>query len=99
GKVALLAGEDGRSHWSHGRRVRRLFSGLLGATKARNALISFNSEGHLDPDAMLSLLEEASVNGKVTRVSQRYRRYRADSDREGRRYHGDVAHEHLYIVR
>ena len=99
GKVGLLAGDEGRSQWSHGRRVGRLFSGLLAATRARHALISFNSEGHLEPQALLSLLEKASVDGKVSHYSQRYRRYRADSDREGRHYHRDIALEHLYMVR
>lgn len=99
GKVGLLAGDQGRSQWSHGRRVAKLFSGLLNATKASHALISFNSEGHLEPQALLSLLEKASVDGQVSHFSQRYRRYRADSDREGRHYHRDTALEHLYMVR
>lgn len=99
GKVGLLAGPEGRSQWSHGRRVPKLFSGLLEASGARHALVSFNSEGHLVPEALLSLLEKASIDGKVAHFSQRYRRYRADSDREGRHYHRDIALEHLYMVR
>jgi adenine-specific DNA-methyltransferase len=99
GKVGLLAGDEGRSQWSHGRRVGRLFASLLASTTASHALISFNSEGHLEPGALLSLLEKASVDGKVSHFSQRYRRYRADSDREGRHYHRDIALEHLYMVR
>ena len=99
GKVGLLAGEEGRSQWSHGRRVQKLFSALLAASGARNALISFNSEGHLAPDALQSLLTKASADGKVAHFTQRYRRYRADSEREGRHYHRDMALEHLYLVR
>jgi adenine-specific DNA-methyltransferase len=99
GKVGLLAGPEGRSQWSHGRRVQKLFRGLLEASGARHALVSFNSEGHLEPGALLSLLEKASIDGKVAHFSQRYRRYRADSDREGRHYHRDIALEHLYMVR
>jgi adenine-specific DNA-methyltransferase len=99
GKVGLLAGEEGRSQWSHGRRVKKLFSGLLAATGAKHALVSFNSEGHLAPDAMEVLLKEASANGEVVHFTQRYRRYRADSERTGRHYHRDIAHEHLYLVR
>jgi len=99
GKVGLLAGEEGRSQWSHGRRVQKLFSALLAATGARHALISFNSEGHLAPDKLQTLLTRASVDGKVAHFTQRYRRYKADSDREGRHYHGDMALEHLYLVR
>jgi adenine-specific DNA-methyltransferase len=99
GKVGLLAGEEGRSQWSHGRRVQKLFSALLAASGARNALISFNSEGHLAPDALQSLLTKASADGEVAHFTQRYRRYRADSEREGRHYHKDMALEHLYLVR
>src|SRR5437016_11043303 len=99
GKVGLLAGEEGRSQWSHGRRVQRLFSGLLADSAARYALVSFNSEGHLKPEALESLLAKAAIDGKVSHFNQRYRRYRADSDREGRRYHADFALEHLYLVR
>jgi adenine-specific DNA-methyltransferase len=99
GKVGLLAGREGRSEWAYGRRVQRLFSSLLTASGARHALVSFNSEGHLDPEAMQSLLEKAAVDGKVAHYSQRYRRYRADSDRDGRHYHRDIALEHLYLIR
>lgn len=99
GKVGLLAGAEGRSQWSHGRRVGKLFSALLAATGARQALVSFNSEGHLAPEALQSLLAAASVDGKVSHFTQRYRRYRADSERVGRHYHRDIALEHLYLVR
>jgi adenine-specific DNA-methyltransferase len=99
GKVGLLAGEEGRSQWSHGRRVQKLFSALLAATTAKYALVSFNSEGHLEPDTLLSLLASASMDGQVSHFRQQYRRYRADSDHEGRHYHRDMALEHLYMVR
>ncbi len=99
GKVGLLAGEEGRSQWSHGRRVQKLFSGLLASTTATHALVSFNSEGHVEPDALHSLLTRSSVDGKVSHFRQRYRRYRADSERVGRHYHRDIALEHLYMVR
>ena len=99
GKVGLLAGEEGRSQWSHGRRVQKLFSALLAATGARHALISFNSEGHLAPEALQSLLKKAAVDGELAHYTQHYRRYRADSERVGRHYHRDTALEHLYLVR
>jgi adenine-specific DNA-methyltransferase len=99
GKVGLLAGSEGRSQWSHGRRVRKLFAALLGATGARHALVSFNSEGHLAPEDLTSLLAGAAVDGEVSHFTQDYRRYRADSERVGRHYHRDMALEHLYLVR
>ncbi|OLE15863.1 MAG: hypothetical protein AUG20_02090 [Gemmatimonas sp. 13_1_20CM_3_60_15] len=99
GKVGLLAGSEGRSQWSHGRRVQKLFTALLSASGARHALVSFNSEGHLAPEKLETLLRKAAVDGKVSHLTQRYRRYRADSDHEGRQYHADSAQEHLYLVR
>ena len=99
GKVGLLAGNEGRSQWSHGRRVQKLFTALLSATGARYALVSFNSEGHLKPETLESLLKKAAVDGQVSHFIQRYRRYRADSDHAGRQYHADSAQEHLYLVR
>jgi len=99
GKVGLLAGEEGRSQWSHGRRVQKLFSALLAATGAKHALISFNSEGHLSPEALQTLLTKASIDGELGHFEQQYRRYRADSEHEGRHYHKHMALEHLYLVR
>jgi adenine-specific DNA-methyltransferase len=99
GKVGLLAGNEGRSQWSHGRRAEKLLSALLAATRAKFALVSFNSEGHLTPEILLSLLGKASVDGQVSHFTQTYRRYRADSEREGRHYHRDSALEHLYLAR
>ncbi|MDQ3674009.1 MAG: DNA adenine methylase [Gemmatimonadota bacterium] len=99
GKVGLLAGKEGRSDWSHGRRVQKLFSTLLTTTRARHALVSFNSEGHLAPEALHSLLEGAAMDRKVAHFTQSYRRYRADSERAGRHYRLDRAVEHLYLVR
>jgi len=99
GKVGLLAGDEGRSQWSHGRRVQKLFAGLLAESGARHALVSFNSEGHLAPETLETLLRKAAPDGRVSHFTQRYRLYRADSDHEGRKYHRDFAQEHLYMVR
>ncbi len=99
GKVGLLAGQEGRSQWSHGRRVKKLFLELLAATGARHALVSFNSEGHLPPELLQEMLTGVAVDGEVSHFTQTYRRYRADSERDGRHYHADKALEHLYLVR
>jgi adenine-specific DNA-methyltransferase len=99
GKVGLLAGKEGRSDWSHGRRVEKLFGSLLASTGARHALVSFNSEGHLDPATLESILTRAAVDSKVAHFQQPYRRYRADSERVGRHYHRSISQEHLFLVR
>jgi hypothetical protein len=46
-----------------------------------------------------AILSDAAVDRTVRRFEKRYKRYRADSDREGRRYKGDVVKELLYYAR
>jgi hypothetical protein len=48
---------------------------------------------------MYRLLVDTAADGRVDHFSQPYRRYRADSERQGRHYHSEVAHEHLYLIR
>ena len=45
------------------------------------------------------ILRDAAVDGRQKRFAKRYKRYRADSDREGRRYKGDEVKELLYYAR
>ena len=99
GKTGLLDSDGQRSAWCSPRRVRDALRDLLGATGARDVLVSYNSEGLL-PDADLrAALAEASVDGTVRRFSRTYRRYRADSDSETRRYKAAEVRELLYHVR
>jgi adenine-specific DNA methylase len=72
---------------------------LLEATGARHVLISYNTEGVIRDQEFRTILKEAAVDGRVRRFTKRYKRYRADSDREGRRYKGDVVRELLYYAR
>jgi adenine-specific DNA-methyltransferase len=99
GKVGLLADSGGRSSWSHGRRVKGLFTELLRKTTARHVLVSFNSEGHISEPDLLEVLRAAAVDHRVERFACGYRRYRADRDRVGRRYSSDTVQEHLYYAR
>ena len=99
GKTGLLESDGQRSAWCSPRRVRHALAELLAATGARHVLVSYNSEGLL-PDAELrAVLAEASVDGKVRRFSKTYRRYRADSDSETRRYKTAAVRELLYHIR
>ncbi len=99
GKTGLLPSDGQRSAWCAARKARPALRDLLAATGARHVLVSYYSEGLL-PDAQLrSLLEAASVDGKVRRFTKRYRRYRADSDHAARRYAADSVTELLYYAR
>jgi adenine-specific DNA-methyltransferase len=99
GKTGLITTTDQRSDWCSRRRAPRALRDLLAATGARHVLISYNSEGVIPDAEFRAILRGASVDGRVRRFTRAYKRYRADSDREGRRYKGDVVRELLYYAR
>jgi len=99
GKTGLIADDHQRSAWCSRREAPEALRNLLTATGARHVLVSYNSEGVIADPVLRAILAEASVDGRVRRFTRRYKRYRADSDREGRRYKGDVVRELLYYAR
>jgi adenine-specific DNA-methyltransferase len=99
GKTGLVAGDGQQSDWCSARKAGAALSALLGATGARHALVSYNSEGLLSERDLRDVLAQAAINGSVKRYSRGYRRYRSDSDRLGRVYQGDRVRELLYHVR
>jgi adenine-specific DNA-methyltransferase len=99
GKTGLVAGDGQRSDWCSPRKAGAALAGLLAATGARHALVSYNSEGLLGERDLRDVLAGASRAGTVQRFSRAYRRYRSDSDRVGRVYQGDLVRELLYHVR
>ena len=99
GKTGLLPADGQRSAWCSARRVRQALRELLDATRARHVLVSYNSEGLLPEKVLKETLREASVDGGVTCFRKTYRRYRADSDRQGRRYRADRLRELLVYAR
>jgi adenine-specific DNA-methyltransferase len=99
GKTGLLPADGQRSAWCSRRRAPDALRELLAATSARHVLVSYNSEGVIAAEALRAILADASVDGKVKPFTRRYRRYRADSDHERRRYRGDWVNELLYHAR
>ena len=99
GKTGLLPADGQRSAWCSARRVRTALRELLEATGARHVLVSYNSEGLLSEKVLKETLREASVDGQVVCFRKTYRRYRADSDRDGRRYRADGLRELLVYAR
>ncbi len=79
--------------------MRAALRELLSATGARHALVSYNSEGLIPPDELCAILGEFAVGAEVVPFSKRYRRYRADSDHEKRRYRAGELRELLYHAR
>jgi adenine-specific DNA-methyltransferase len=99
GKTGLIADREQRSAWCSRRYAPGALRDLLAATGARHVLVSYNSEGVIEDREFRDILREASIDGRVRRSTLRYKRYRADSDREGRRYKGDEVTELLYYAR
>ena len=98
GKTGLLRDESQRSDWCSSRTVGSALRALLAASEARHVLVSYNSEGLLAAAALREALGEQSRNGEVREFRRDYKRYRADRDREGRRYSGDRVRELLYHI-
>jgi adenine-specific DNA-methyltransferase len=99
GKTGLIADDQQRSAWCSRREAPQALRRLLSATGARHVLVSYNSEGVIPDKELRAILAQAAIDGRVRRFTRRYKRYRADSDREGRRYKGDVVRELLYHAR
>ena len=99
GKTGLISDAEQRSVWCSRRDAPDALRGLLAATGACHVLVSYNTEGVIGDKALRSILADAAIDGRVKRFTRRYKRYRADSDREGRRYKGDEVRELLYYAR
>jgi len=98
GKTGLLSRREQRSAWCSARKVEGALTDLLEATRARYILLSYNTEGLLGEDAMLSILARFSADDHVHRFTHRYRRYRADAD-NSRRYREGELREVLYCAK
>ncbi|HEX6053125.1 MAG TPA: DNA adenine methylase [Gemmatimonadaceae bacterium] len=99
GKTGLIADGEQRSAWCSRRRAPGALRELLAATGARHVLVSYNTEGVIPDAEFRAILRGAAVDGRVRRFTRTYKRYRADRDREGRRYRGDEVKELLYYAR
>ncbi len=99
GKTGLIADEEQRSAWCSRRDAPSALRSLLAASGACHVLVSYNSEGVIGDKDLRAILAGAAIDGRVRRFTRRYKRYRADSDREGRRYKGDEVRELLYYAR
>ena len=99
GKTGLIPDDAQRSAWCSKREAPLALRNLLAATGAQHVLVSYNSEGVINDAELRAILREAAVDHKERRFTRRYKRYRADSDREGRRYKGDEVRELLYYAR
>jgi len=99
GKTGLIDDGEQRSAWCSKRQAPDALRSLLAATGAAHVLVSYNTEGVIPDRELRGILADAAVDHLQKRFTKRYKRYRADSDHEGRRYKGDEVSELLYHAR
>ncbi|MGI9076148.1 MAG: DNA adenine methylase [Gemmatimonadaceae bacterium] len=99
GVAGLVGGNGQKSAWCSRSTAGIALEELLQASRARHVLVSYNSEGLLPRDELTAILASASVDGEVKTFEQEYKRYRADSDHQGRNYSGDRVEELLHYAR
>jgi adenine-specific DNA-methyltransferase len=98
GKTGLLPDADKRSDWSSRRRCATALEELVASARCRRIVMSYNSEG-LIPEATIERVLKAYGRAETyQRYTRRYRRYRSDTDGQGRRYRGDEVVEYLFCV-
>jgi adenine-specific DNA-methyltransferase len=99
GKTGLISDDHQKSAWCSRREAPAALRELLASTKARHVLLSYNTEGVIPDREVRAMLRDAAIDHRVRRFAKRYKRYRADRDREGRRYKSDQVRELLYYAR
>jgi adenine-specific DNA-methyltransferase len=98
GKTGLLPDREKRSAWSSRRRCAMALEELVASAPCRHIVMSYNSEG-LIPEATIARIFKAYGRaGTYRRYTRHYRRYRSDTDGQGRRYRGDEVVEFLFCV-
>jgi adenine-specific DNA-methyltransferase len=99
GKTGLLNDAETRSVWCSRSRVSGALRALLAESSASRVLVSYNSEGLLPQSELERALKDASADGKAASYVKRYKRYRADRDRPGRKYARDWVEERLFYAK
>jgi adenine-specific DNA-methyltransferase len=98
GKTGLLPDAEKRSDWSSRRRAAAALEALVAAAPASHIVMSYNSEGIIPEATIERVLREYGRASTYRRYTRRYRRYRSDTDGQGRRYRGDEVAEYLFCV-
>lgn len=81
-----------RSSYNNKKKVSQVFFDLVNNVKARFVLVSFNSEGFISKDEMISLLSSC---GKVTVLESQYNTFRGSRNLSNRDIH---VKEYLFLV-
>ena len=93
GVTGLRPYDGQKSDFCMKRRALPAFEEMVAKTSARYVFLSYNSEGIMQKDEILSVMRK---HGVADVVSRDYGRFRADVDRENRVYKGDRVEEYLF---
>jgi adenine-specific DNA-methyltransferase len=95
GEISAVSGiptDWNRSHFNKRNKVLQTFTELVAALKAKYLLISFNSEGFISMEEMITLLKKS---GKVDILETTYNTFRGSRNLRNRDIH---VKEYLYLV-
>ena len=95
GVTGLRPNEDQKSDFCNRRRALQALGDMVRETRARYVFLSYNSEGLMERDDILSTMGE---HGDVDLLTRDYARFRADVDRENRVYKADRVDEYLFCL-
>lgn len=97
GKTGQRDYSDKKSAYCQKRKAGEALKDLIAKANVKYIVLSYNDEGIIPRDTLLSILKE---KGNVREYIKEYRRFRTESDNEHRHYKkcDDKVNEHLYIV-
>jgi adenine-specific DNA-methyltransferase len=98
GIVGLRNYQNQKSNFSSKREATSAFRELIDDAQFKFIVLSYNNEGIIKREDILSILEE---KGKLSEFVTDYRRFRTERDHEKRKYKevDDKVSEHLWIVK
>jgi len=98
GKTGLRPYKHQKSKYCMQNEAHEAFEDLINNSKTQFIILSYNSEGLMDPKVISKIL---SKKGKLKKFRKKYRRFRTERDHEKRRYKvkDDIVEEQLYLVK
>ena len=87
--------DDQKSAFCAKSKVLSAFENIVAATSANYVFLSYNSEGLMRKEEVLGVM---SKHGKGRLITRDYSRFRADVDRENRKYKADKVAEFLFCL-
>jgi adenine-specific DNA-methyltransferase len=85
-----------KSDFCHHAKALRSLEKLVRETKAKYVFLSYNSEGLMHEDEIMLMMKQY---GEVDLKKENYRRFRADINRENRKYKTDSVTEYLFCLK